>query len=97
MLTNDLVLHFLLNYFAILLVFIFSFKLIADKDLYSTKLEFKVKSLPLGKYIHILISKLINSWRLTNIFWFYLIRFMLLVFLSCSAFGVYTSLLALKL
>ena len=96
MLTNDLILHFIMLYLVCMLILIFSVKLMVDKDLYSQKFENKVKSLPLGKYIQIIISKLINSWKFSNSFWIYLIIGFLLIFLSCSTFGIFVCLFSLK-
>ena len=63
-LNYDFALHFVMIYFILMLIFLFTIKIIIDK-----KISFEiVKSLPLGKYIHFIITKIISIWKNSIIF-----------------------------
>lgn len=95
-LNNDLLLHFIMIYFVFMLIFIYTLKLIGDKGLYTQDLQTKVQALPLGKYLDMLISKSINTWKFSNNLWLYIIMVFLFLFLCFSAFAIFACLLSLK-
>ena len=72
-----------------MLIFIFTMKIVSDKNLYNDYWESKVKSLPLGKHVHFLITKVIAGWRKSNVIWIYSILFFLFIFMCCASLGVY--------
>ena len=89
LLKNDLVLHFCLIHLMCILIFIFTIKLIADKNLYTPNIENKVKSIPLGYYINLILTKLIANWRISSYIWIYMIMIGVVFFLFISSFGVF--------
>nr|YP_010455107.1 hypothetical protein NYK79_mgp41 [Porodaedalea mongolica]UUA03949.1 hypothetical protein [Porodaedalea mongolica]WCF76709.1 hypothetical protein [Porodaedalea mongolica] len=95
-LNYDFILHLIMIYLICMLAFIFTMKIIGDKNLYTPHLEDKIRSLPLGKQINFIISNLISSWQHTNIFWIYFIIFFLFIFMCASTFGVFTCLFVLN-
>lgn len=95
-LTKDLLLHSCMLYLIFNLLIMFTIKLIADKNLYTPYWESKVKSLPLGNIINILLLKLIASWRLSSVLWIYFVIFSLFIATCFSTFGVYACLTGLK-
>lgn len=91
-LTMDYKLHFIMIYFVCMLIFLFTIKLLVDKNV---SFEF-IKSYPLGKYIHVIISKIITLYSKSIIFWIYYLLIFLLIFLCVSTFSLYGCLIALQ-
>nr|YP_009690145.1 hypothetical protein PPIT_000044 [Porodaedalea pini]QEG56925.1 hypothetical protein PPIT_000044 [Porodaedalea pini] len=96
LLSDNLTLQFIMLYLFWMLIFIYTIKLISDRNLYTPYWETKVISLPLGKYIHIVITKLLNGWRLSTNFWIYFILFFLFIFTCCSTFATFVVLFTLN-
>ena len=92
-LNNELALHVGMVHLICILIFIFTIKLIIDKNI---SLE-KVKILPLGKFIHFILDKLISSWRNTTTIWIYTVLLLLLIFLCCSTYVINNCTIILKL
>ena len=82
--------------FLFTLFFVFTIKLVADKELYTPYWQGKVQTLPLGNVINKLLIRLINVWKLSNILWIYFIMGSLLLAICFSTFAVYASLTGLK-
>jgi hypothetical protein len=74
------------------LIFIITVKIITDKNI---KIEI-VKKFPLGKFLYIILSKLISSWRFNNIAWTYFMLISLLILSSISTYGIYICLAVLS-
>lgn len=92
-LSNELALHGIMVYLICVLIFIFTIKIVIDKNI---SIE-RVKMLPLGKFIHFILSKLISSWRFTATTWIYIILSILLVFSCSSSYIIYNCIVILKL
>ena len=84
-------------YLICLVLIIFTVKLIIDRKLYTSNLENKVLSLPLGKVINFFIKKTLQGWEMSNIFWIYFFLIFLLIFMLATTKFSYTLLLVFKI
>ena len=84
-LQQDYILHFLMIYLIIMLIYLFTIKLILDKNI-----SFEpIKNLPLGPILFKIITKFISIWKNSLYFWIYFILIFLLIFVSCSTYVLY--------
>nr|YP_009690183.1 hypothetical protein PPIT_000080 [Porodaedalea pini]QEG56963.1 hypothetical protein PPIT_000080 [Porodaedalea pini] len=83
--STNLILHFVIIYLLIMLVIIFSCKIIIDKEINFNK----VLDYPLGKYIHKFLTFYVNIWRNSANIWIYFILFCLIIFNCSSAYSFY--------
>ena len=91
-LNNVLSLHGIMVYLICVLIFIFTIKIVIDKNISIDRVKF----LPLGKFIHFILSRLISSWRFSTTTWIYIILSLLLIFLCSSSYIIYTCILILN-
>ena len=91
-LTYNLPINLFMVYLVFMLIYIITIKYVLDSEAFLAK----VQKLPLGKYIHYILDKLINVWKYSSIFWIYLILFFLLIFSSSSAYAIYGCLFILN-
>ena len=66
------------------LIFLFTLKIVIEKNLYSSSIEAKINSLVLGKYINFLIKKVISTWSTTYNYWIFFILIFLVIFMICT-------------
>jgi hypothetical protein len=92
LLNYNLVLNIVMIYLLYVLIVVLTLKFITDKNI---NLD-KIKIYPLGKYIFFLISKLINIWKINNLFFIYFLLFSLFIFSCISTFGIYVSVVVLS-
>ena len=95
-LNKGLILHYCMLYLISTLFFVFTIKLIADRDLYTPYWQGKIQSLPLGNTINNLLIRLIKIWKVSNILWIYFMMGSLLIAICFSTFAVYASLAGLQ-
>jgi hypothetical protein len=91
-LQSNLIVNLVMVYMSFTLIFIITVKIITDKNI---KIEI-VKKFPLGKFLYIILSKLISSWRINNIAWIYFMLISLLILSSISTYGIYICLAVLS-
>lgn len=91
-LTYNLPINLFMIYLVFMPIYIFTFKYVLDSEAFLAK----VQKLPLGKYLHYILDKLINAWKYSSIFWIYLILFFLLIFTSSSSYAIYGCLFILN-
>ena len=85
LLSYNLTLHFIMIYLIMMAIFILTIKILTDK-----KFSFeKIKNIPFGKYIYIVIEKLISIWSKSNTLWIYFILFSLLIMMASATYGIY--------
>ena len=96
LLSESLILHGVIIYMMCTLIYVFTLKLIADKDLYTPKISERVKSLPLGIYIDKFLTKVVKSWRISSNLWLYAIMIVVLIFICGTAFATYVALVVLQ-
>ena len=56
----------------------------------------KIKILPLGKYIYIIVNKVINLWSKSNNFWIYYLSISLFIMMLGATYGLYACLIILN-
>jgi hypothetical protein len=91
-LSYNLTVNLFMIYLISVLIFAFTVRFVIDNNL----LLDKVKSLPLGKYIHYILNKILNIWRDSNILWIYFILFFLFIFSCSSSYAIYGCLFILE-
>jgi len=91
-LNYNLTINFIMIYFIIMLIVIFTIKFVINKNTFLDS----ILKLPLGKYFHYILSKLITAWQASSIIWIYFILFFLLIFSCSSTYAIYGCLLVLK-
>ena len=91
-LTTNYKLHFIMIYFIVMLFYLFTLKIIIDKNI---KLDF-LKNLPLGTYIFSICNKMILIWKNSLYFWIYFLILNLFIFISTSTFTLYGCIFILK-
>jgi hypothetical protein len=92
LLNNEFILHLITIYLILMLILVFTIKYVIDQNL---NLE-RIKSLPLGKYISYFIISIINSWKVSSVFWIYFFLFFILIFTCASTYGIFAILFVLK-
>lgn len=91
-LTNNLILQFIILYLMIMLIIIFTCKLIIEKEI-----QFNIiKKFPLGNYIYNILNKYIYIWRTSANIWIYLIVFCIIIFTFGSTYSIYQTISFLK-
>jgi len=91
-LTNNLILQFIILYLMIMLIIIFTCKLIIEKEI-----QFNIiKKFPLGNYIYYILNKYISIWRTSANIWIYLIVFCIIIFTFGSTYSIYQTISFLK-
>ena len=91
-LSNNLLLHFIILYLLIMLLIIFTCKFILTDNIEFTKIQ----KYPLGGYIKYIINKFISIWKVSSNFWIYFILLNVLVFISGSIYSIYSLLVLFK-
>nr|YP_010990977.1 hypothetical protein UYP79_mgp008 [Pappia fissilis]WOX61250.1 hypothetical protein [Pappia fissilis] len=91
-LSYNFMLHCIMLYLILMIIFIFTIKLIADNNL----LIEKIKILPLGKYIYIIVNKVIYLWSKSNNFWIYYLSISLFIMMLGATYGLYACLVILN-
>lgn len=84
-LSYNLSINLFMVYLICVLTFAFTVRFVIDSDLILAK----IKSLPLGKYTHFILSKIFNIWKDSSILWIYFILFFLFVFSCSSTYAIY--------
>lgn len=92
LLQYNLLVNLSMVYLTFTLIFIITVKIITDNNI---NIEI-VKKLPLGKFLYIILNKLISSWRINNIAWTYFMLISLFILSSISTFGIYVCLVVLS-
>ena len=92
LLQYDLIVNMVMVYLIFTLIFIITVKIITDNNI---NIDI-VKKYPLGKYLYIILNKLISSWRISNIAWIYFLLISLFIFSCISTFGIYVSLVVIS-
>ena len=92
LLQYDLIVNMVMVYLIFTLIFIITVKIITDNNI---NIDI-VKNFPLGKYLYIILNKLISSWRISNIAWIYFLLISLFIFSCISTFGIYVSLVVIS-
>lgn len=92
LLNSNLLLHFIMLYLIFMVLLIFTSKLLIEKKF---NLE-GIKKIPLGYYIHFLLTKLINIWKLNSNLWIYFILINLFIFTFFSSYSLYTIIISLN-
>lgn len=85
-------LQFICVYLLLMLIVIFSCKLIIDRNI---SLEI-LKKYPLGKYLYLVITKYISFWQDNASFWLYFVMFVLVIFTLASTLSIYQVIAAIK-
>ena len=67
-LNTDLNIHYFLIYFIMMAIYLFTIKIILDKNI---QFDF-IKKYPMRKLIHYIASKMISLWKTSINFWIYL-------------------------
>lgn len=91
-LSDNLLLHFIILYLLIMLLIIISCKFIIKDNIEFTKIQ----NHPLGGWVKYIINKFISIWKVSSNFWIYFILFNVLVFNSASIYSIYSLLILLK-
>jgi|ERR1700723_2999616 len=91
-LQSNLIVNLSMVYLIFTLIFIITVKIITDNNI---NIDI-VKKYPLGKYLYIILNKLISSWRISNIAWIYFLLISLFIFSCISTFGIYVSLVVIS-
>jgi len=84
-LTYNLTLNIFMLYLISVLIFAFTIRFVIDSEIILSKM----KSLPLGKYTHYILTKIFSFWKDSNILWIYFILFCLFVFSCSSSYAIY--------
>ena len=92
MLENNLLLQLIVLYLLFVLLLVFTMKVISEKNLYSSSFENKVLSLPLGKYLDMIIQRSLRGWESAHNYWIYLLLVFLIIF-TISNISVSTSII----
>lgn len=91
-LSNNLLLHFIILYLLIMLLIIISCKFIIKDNIEFTKIQ----NNPLGAWVKYLINKIISIWKVSSNFWIYFILFNVLVFNFATIYTISNLLILLK-
>lgn len=92
MLISCFSLNLIVIYLILSLIMIITFKFVFNTT-FTTE---KIKSLPLGRYIPIILNKLIISWQKSSIIWVYFLLFFILLFTSVNTYALYMCILIMK-
>ena len=94
-LTQNLQLNMIILYLICMVLFILTCKFVLSEKSTSSFLR-GVLSLPLGYYLHYILSYIIIGWQKSSILWLYFIIFFLLMFNLTSSYSLYACLIILE-
>lgn len=89
---TNLFLHFIILYLLIMLVIIYSCKVLLENNIHFNN----ILNYPLGKYIHKILNFYINIWKKNASFWIYFILFSLIIFNCGIVISLYKILSAIQ-
>lgn len=94
-LSQNLQLNMIILYLICMVLFILTCKFVLSEKTTSSFLR-GVLSLPLGYYLHYILSYIVIGWQKSSILWLYFIIFSLLIFNLTSCYSIYACLIILE-